>query len=366
MSAPATIPVRPRSFRERYLALVRGETRGLSAALLRAGLRMASWPYGLGTRLRNLAYDRGWKRTHRASVPVVSVGNLTVGGTGKTPCVEYVAGFYRRQERMVAILSRGYGDTGGGNDEFLVLSENLPDVPHLQGADRVTLAQTAVEELESEILVLDDAFQHRRLHRDLDIVLLDATSPHGLLLPAGLLRESPVGLRRAHVIMLTRCDQVAPETVAGLRQWVARYAHGVPIAETTHQPESLLQASGALRPLDLLAQRPVMAFCGIGNPEAFRRTLVDLGANLMAFHVYPDHYGYTRTDVSHLQILARNLPHDTILLTTQKDLVKLRIDELADRPVFALRIQLRFRAGQAELDNRLALLVGDDSDSHGG
>ncbi len=131
-------------------------------------------------------------------MPVVSIGNLTAGGTGKTPCVEYVVRFYRALDRRVAILSRGYGGDGARNDEALVLEENLPDVPHLQGADRVALAHIAIEELESEIVVLDDGFQHRRLARDLDLVLIDATAPwgHGYLLPRGLLREPPGSLKR--------------------------------------------------------------------------------------------------------------------------------------------------------------------------
>ena len=144
--------------------------------------------YGLVVRVRNRAYDGGLFQIRRVDVPVVSIGNLTAGGTGKTPCVEYVARFYRQLDLRVAILSRGYGAASGPNDEALLLEENLPDVPHLQGADRVETATTAVEELESEVLVLDDGFQHRRLGRDLDVVLIDATCPwgYGHLLPRGL------------------------------------------------------------------------------------------------------------------------------------------------------------------------------------
>src|SRR5207253_10135725 len=133
----------------RFDDLASGRRRGVGAGVLRGGLWLASLGYGLGVRLRNAAYSRGWKRTARAAVPVVSVGNLTVGGTGKTPCVEYVARFYRDLDLRVAILSRGYGNAAGRNDEALVLEENLPDVPHLQGPQRVELARTAVEELES-------------------------------------------------------------------------------------------------------------------------------------------------------------------------------------------------------------------------
>src|ERR1700752_2363847 len=114
---------------------------------------MVSIPYGWGSQWRNGLFDGGWKKTHAAAIPVVSVGNLTLGGTGKTPCVEYIARFYRTLERRVAVLSRGYGAREGRNDEALVLEENLPDVPHLQGTDRVALAHVAVDELDSEVLV---------------------------------------------------------------------------------------------------------------------------------------------------------------------------------------------------------------------
>ena len=163
--------------RERFHALIRGDARGPGAALARAGLWWARLPYGAGAWTRNRLFDLGLRKPTRVPVPVVSVGNLTLGGTGKTPCVEFVAGFYRDLGLSVALLSRGYGADAGRNDEAMVLEENLPDVPHLQGADRVGLAATAVEELESEVLVLDDGFQHRRLGRDLDVVLIDATRP---------------------------------------------------------------------------------------------------------------------------------------------------------------------------------------------
>ena len=177
---------------ETFHALISGRKRGPTAALLRGTLRLASMPYGWAAAVRNKLFDWGWKGSTRVEVPVVSVGNLTLGGTGKTPCVEYVCRFYRGLDLRVGILSRGYGVEHGPNDEALVLEENLPDVPHLQGPDRVALARTAIEELESEILVLDDGFQHRRLARDLDVVLVDATDPwgHGYLFPRGLLRES--------------------------------------------------------------------------------------------------------------------------------------------------------------------------------
>lgn len=341
--------------RNHYLRLVSGEARGPWPTLERLGLRVASVPYGLTVRLRNAAYQRGWLRSERVLVPVVSVGNLTAGGTGKTPCVEHIARFYRGLDRRVAILSRGYGGAGGRNDEALVLEENLPDVPHLQGADRVALARTAVEELESEVLLLDDGFQHRRLARDLDLVLIDAMAPwgHGYLLPRGLLREPTSSLRRAGVILLTRCDQTPPEQRDRLRQTIARIAPHAPIVETTHRAVELSNSDGENAPLDVLREGPSAAFCGLGNPEAFRRSLVDLGARLEDFRVYPDHHAYNREDVESLRRWAGTLPAGTAIVTTQKDLVKLRLSRLADRPLWCLRIRLHVESGQDALEERL-------------
>jgi tetraacyldisaccharide 4'-kinase len=339
----------------RFRALVGGRAGGPWPALQRAGLRLASFPYGLAVRLRNGMYERGWKETHRAAVPVVSVGNLTVGGTGKTPCVAYVADFYRRRDVRVTILSRGYGGAGGRNDEALVLEEDLPDVPHLQGADRVGLAATAVEELECELLVLDDGFQHRRLARDLDVVLIDATNPwgHGHLLPRGLLREPSSSLRRAGVVVLTRCDQVSGAERGRLREAVTRLAPGVPVAETTHRPVDLGNGAQTGVPLGRLRGRPVAAFCGLGNPDAFRRTLGDLGADVVAFRTFPDHHPYARADVDDLRAWARRQATDCVVVTTQKDLVKLRLTDLGGRELWALRVRLHVEAGQDEFDRKL-------------
>jgi tetraacyldisaccharide 4'-kinase len=341
--------------RHHYLRLLSGEARGLLPALERLALRCVSVPYGLAVRLRNVAYQCGWLRSERVAVPVVSVGNLTVGGTGKTPFVEYIARFYRNLDRRVAILSRGYGGAGGRNDEALVLEENLPDVPHLQGADRVGLAHTAIEELESEVLVLDDGFQHRRLARDVDVVLIDAMAPwgHGYLLPRGLLREPPSSLRRANVAVLTRCDQTPTEQRERLRRTINRIAPDVPLVETTHRPVELGNSEGENVPLDLLRDGPVAAFCGIGNPEGFRRSLLDLGARLEEFRIYPDHHAYGREDVEDLSRWASQLPVGTSLVTTQKDAVKLRLSRLSDRPLWWLRIRLRVESGQDALEQRL-------------
>lgn len=334
---------------KRYLDLVSGRKRGALAALQRAGLRAVSWPYTCGAWLRNRLYDRGWLPVERSPIPVISVGNLTVGGTGKTPCVEYVARYLSENHRA-AILSRGYGQRDGLNDEAMVLEENLPDVPHLQGANRVELAQLAFEELESEVLVLDDGFQHRRLARQLDLVLIDATNPwgHGYLTPRGLLRESPRELRRAHAVIITRCDLVAEEQVREIRDRVTRLA-SLPVFESVHRPLCLVDSAGQRESLETAVNQPIAAFCGLGNPDAFRASLERLGLTPSLWKTYPDHHSYTHQDVEALESWAAELPVGGFILTTQKDLVKLRVARLGDRPLWAVKIGLEFREGEARL-----------------
>lgn len=345
---------------ETWRAIVSGERGGINAFLLRRGLWLARLPYGIGVWGRNKLFDWGWKRSERVSVPVVCIGNLTLGGTGKTPCVEYVARFYRQRDMRVAILSRGYGSEGdrGRNDEAMLLEENLPDVPHLQGRDRVAIARTAIEELESEVLVLDDGFQHRRLQRDLDVVLIDATNPwgHGYLFPRGALREPISGLKRAHAAMITRADRASVAEIEAIRDRVRR-VKDLPIALTRHAPIELLGTNGRTANLETLRGKPVAAFCGIGNPEAFRRTLEDLGANVTEFRTFVDHHAYTRANVDDLRAWAEKQPSNTIIATTQKDFVKLRVDELAGRPLWAIRIGVEFLEGQDSFDGLLAGMI---------
>ncbi len=277
-----------------YLRIIRGRSRGPAATAARLGLGLAAAGYGLAVRLRNAAYQRGWIAGRHAAVPVISVGNLTLGGTGKTPMVEWVARWYRRRGVRVAILSRGYGRSQGLNDEGQVLEENLPDVPHLQDPDRVQLAHVAVEELESELIVLDDGFQHRRLARDLDIVLLDALEPfgYGRLFPRGLLREPLGSLRRAGVVVLSKADLVPANERSRIRAEAERRAGPLRWVETRHAPLDLVDAEGGSYPLEEIADREVAAFCGIGNPEGFRRTVEPRCGKLLDFRVYADPAGH--------------------------------------------------------------------------
>ena len=245
-----------RSGHDAYLRLIRGEAAGSPPPWRGPACRSRRSATGRPSPCRNRAYDRGWLAVHRAGVPVVSVGNLTVGGTGKTPMVEWVARWYRRHGRSGSRSSAAATARSQGlNDEGRVLEENLPDVPHLQDADRVRSARIAVEELEAELLVLDDGFQHRRLARDLDLVLIDALEPFGLgrLLPRGLLREPVASLRRADVVVLSRADLIAPSERAAIRAEAERRAGPLNWVEARHAPLELVDSEGRAQPLDELA-----------------------------------------------------------------------------------------------------------------
>jgi tetraacyldisaccharide 4'-kinase len=333
---------------------------GAPAWISRSGLSAVALGYGAAVAVRNRGFDRGWLRIQRAGVPVISVGNLTLGGTGKTPMVEWVARWYRRHGVRAAILSRGYGPTQGLNDEGRVLEENLPDVPHLQNPDRVAAARVAVRELDAQLIVLDDGFQHRRLARDLDIVLLDALDPFGLgrLFPRGLLREPIRSLRRAGVVVLSRADLIAADDRARVRAEAERQAGALPWVEARHAPLDLIDGTGGPSPLDLLAGRRIAAFCGIGNPEGFRRTLLPLCGELAALQVFADHHDYTAADIAGLERWAAGLGVD-LVLTTQKDLVKLRTSVLGAASLRALRIGLEVTAGLEIMDDVLARLLPD-------
>jgi tetraacyldisaccharide 4'-kinase len=341
-----------------FLRVIRGGTRGPAAGLARLGLGLASGVYGGAVWARNLAYDRHWKQVHHASVPVISVGNLTLGGTGKTPMVEWLARWYRRCGVGVTLISRGYGHAGGVNDEGLVLEENLPDVPHLQDPDRVRLAAIAVEELEAELIILDDGFQHRRLARDLDVVMLDALDPFGLgrLFPRGLLREPIGSLHRASVVALSRADLIGTDARAAIREAVRARGGPMPIVEASHAPLDLVDGDGRSEPLQDLAGQTIAAFCGIGNPEGFRRTLEPLCGRITDFRIFPDHHRFTAHDVAGLEAWVR-ASGANLALTTQKDSVKLRTSSLGPVPLRALRIGLEITDGLEALEALLRPLA---------
>jgi tetraacyldisaccharide 4'-kinase len=327
--------------------------------MLRGALRAAETPYTWAVRWRNRQYDRGRKSVERVKVPVISVGNLTLGGTGKTPIIEWLARWFRGRGVRVTIISRGYGaEAGARNDEALELEKKLPDVPHVQNPDRVAAARMAIEEFECQLILLDDAFQHRRIHRDLDIVLLDALEPFGFdhVFPRGMLREPIAGLRRADVVALSRANFAAADGRERIKAVVGKHAPAALWLECRHAPRGLQSATGATAELAALAGKPIAAFCGIGNPTGFRRTLAECGLSVAAFREFPDHFSYGRADVESLAAWAGGLEVEAVLCT-QKDLVKLGIDRLGPRPLWAVTIGLEIGAGKAEFEQRLERLL---------
>ncbi|MBS0208958.1 MAG: tetraacyldisaccharide 4'-kinase [Planctomycetes bacterium] len=336
---------------QRWRDLVSGRSSGLRASLGRAALCLAEVPYSCAMRLRNWRYDSGRAEIKHVDAPVICVGNLTMGGTGKTPMVSWLAQHLRDRGLRVAIVSRGYGaEAGARNDEALELEQRLPDVPHLQNPNRHEAAQTAVEEFAAEVVVLDDGFQHRRLARDFDLVLLDAADPTGLghVFPRGMLREPFSGIVRADAVVLSRADMLPMAERATLHSQVSKISPDAVWAEAVHRPQRLLASSGAAQPLGHLAGKRVAAFCGIGNPAGFRHSLEQCGYQVAELMTFTDHHAYSRGDVEELTAWARTNSADAVVCT-HKDLVKIGVDQLGGVPLWALAIGLEFTAGQGDL-----------------
>lgn len=302
-----------------------------------------SWPYAGAALLR-----RRWWRFRAVSLPapVVSVGNITCGGTGKTPVVEMVVRDLAARGCRPAILSRGYGAppperrerTGrtepppvGVNDEYLVLAENLPGVPHYVGTDRVAAGRRALAN-GADTLVLDDGFQHVRLERDLDFVLIDALDPFGpgrRCLPAGLLREPIRVLRHADLVGITRIDLVERDRLRELSRLLERRFPAVPRLHLRTRSLGWKDPEGGEVALDALRGEPVLGFSGIGNPAAFRRQLAGLGVEVREWLVFRDHHRYTPREVARLAARASELGAGAVVMT-QKDAVKLRLDAMRE------------------------------------
>jgi tetraacyldisaccharide 4'-kinase len=313
-------------------------------------LRQALFPLGLVwcgvAALRHFAFDRGLLAAHRLGATVVSIGNLTVGGTGKTPAVAWLCERARAHGRRPGVLARGYGRAAGAalNDEGEMLQRRLPWLLQEQDPDRLAAGGKLVGR-GVDYVVLDDGFQHRRLRRDLDIVCLDAARPfgNGMCLPAGDLREARSGLRRAGLVLLTRSDSLAADElgdrIAGVRELAGR---AVPIFATSHAPVDVVaQPSGAPSPLASLAGRRVALLSGIARPASFRRTVEGLGAEVVADLRHPDHHRFTAAELAAAARAAAAA--GAILVTTEKDDARM---PLAGPSRHVLRITLRFCAGE--------------------
>ena len=350
--------------RTKLLEIISGQRKGLLASAVRFGLGCLTPFYRIAIRIRNNRFDRAKREDNRtiikrAPIPVISVGNLTTGGTGKTPLVIWIARFLRTRNLRVALISRGYGSekidgNSEPNDEALEMNHRLPDVPHLQDPDRYQMSQNAVEELESQIIVVDDAFQHRQLHRDLDLVLIDATAPFGFdqLLPRGLLREPVSSLRRADAAILTRSNLVSDDEREKIIDRIRYEIGDKPIAETKTKATGLLQSNGQQAFLETINGQTIFFFCGIGNPDNFQRTLERLQCKIADSAVFADHHQYQPADLKKIGQMAVACGA-TSIVCTHKDLVKIGANRLAGIPVFAILIEVEFLTGQTEIEQAL-------------
>ena len=324
---------------------------------LRTLLLPLTIPYWVGAQTKNWLYNFGIKKSYKSGLPTISIGNLSVGGTGKSPFVAWVAKYLRSTDQRVAILSRGYGQLADGqNDEALELELLLPDVPHLQHWDRIASAKLADEELDMQWLVLDDAFQHRRISRDLDIVLIDATDPPGArqVLPRGLFREPFTSLRRAHLVAVTRANHARPAELDELVKRIKRTAPQADLICCDHVPLDLYQHPSRTRELSELNGCKVIAFCGIGNSNAFFELVASLGADIVERVVWPDHHAYSAEDVHALQEKVASREHIDFVICTMKDLVKLQVANLSGKPLVALRISMAFQEeGESVVKQRI-------------
>jgi tetraacyldisaccharide 4'-kinase len=337
----------PTDFRD----IVSGRRRTWSATLLRCGLSLLEVPYSAAMRLRNWRYDVGMAGVQTAAVPVVGVGNLTLGGTGKTPAVEWLARWFAARQVRVGLVSRGYGAKAGQeNDEAQELADKLPGVPHVLDANRARGANRIAGDFGCQLVILDDAFQHRRLARDVNIALVDATEPFGFghVFPRGTLREPLLGWRRADCILLTRSELVTQARRDEIRAVVRRYAPRAAWAEATYPPSYLISSRDERLPLEALAGQSVAAFCGIGNPSGFRAVIDAAGYQLAAWREFADHFAYTPAVAAELAAWAKACGA-TAALCTAKDLVKLRSVWPSNSNLYALCGQLQIQRGEQEL-----------------
>lgn len=361
---------RTKTAEQRFLELISGPPKSLGSRLLRGILWGVSWGYRAGAGFRNLLFDLGIKRSHSAPVPIISVGNLTTGGTGKTPMVAMLVGMLHKLGHRPGLISRGYRELSeGGNDEARVLELLCPGTPHVQNRDRVAAAHEVAANDGCTVIIADDAFQHRRLKRDLDIVLIDALNPwgHGALLPRGLLREPVSGLRRAHVVILTRADLIDEASRAAIWKIVDRNNSAVAKVEVSFEPMELVDKTGASTRIpkvtakhdsrtDSAADTRMLAFCGIGNPDGFRKTLESAEVAIQDLVAFPDHHHYDQSDIQKLTATAEKFGAQA-LITTLKDLVKVEPGWVGSVGVVALNIEAQVTSGEESLAEAISRIT---------
>lgn len=310
--------------------------------------------------LRVFLYRRGVFRQEQIPVPVICIGNLTMGGTGKTPLVMAITRLLQAMRRKPALVSRGYNsrageavnvvadgstvllDAAAAGDEPKLLADSLPGVPVLTGKSRAQAAREAIGQFAADTIVLDDGFQHLALARDLDLVLFNAHSElqENRVFPGGYLRESFGALARAHAVIITGVEPETATKAEAFRRFLQVRFPELPVFTSGYRPAGLRKEPGAEpRELDMLLEAPICGFCGIGTPESFLRTLIGLGCRLQGFKSFRDHHRYSPADFSSLVRWARRQGAQG-LITTEKDFVKIASFCDQEFPVFVLRIEM--------------------------
>lgn len=338
------------------------------------------WPaaglYGLLVWFRNLGYNRGWFATYSVDVPVISVGNLSAGGTGKTPAAIWLMEQLRVRGHTPAYLSRGYGrrtrsllfvdadrhTAAEVGDEALMVARRFPELPVAVCADRVAGAQALIRAFQPDCIVLDDALQHRRLARDWNLVLTDARRPfwRDALIPVGRLRESWRGLNRADLLWVNKVD-----TQTDRQAYRGRWAG--PLVFSSMRPVGIRSMYSDLSDLTLEQLRNMVgvAFCGVGNPEHFRTTLEGLGVRVVWFNAFPDHHALTLTEVLRIRAAWEHMAaresggqqcQRCLLLTTEKDFCRMSAEALnawQGLPGYYLQVALKLESGRDALEHGL-------------
>ncbi len=352
------------------------EQRGFLPNLFRIFLMPLCGLYSLIAMIRNYCYNVGIFKQQKLPCVVISIGNIVVGGTGKTPTVAAIAKMLQNNETKVAILLRGYKRksdneitivSDGKNllcsreesgDEANMLAHQLSEIPIIVGKQRYLIGEAAISKFNSQVLILDDGYQHRRLARDLDILIIDATQPYGTgsLLPIGTLREPKSSIKRADIILLTRTD-VKGINIEQLKTELNQLAPNTPILESIHKPTSLSQLNqtddNSTMPLNYLSGKRLLAVSGIGNPNAFAKTLEKHHPDKVELLAFPDHHVYSESDIQQIQRKFKQVNAECII-TTQKDEHKFA-DLNTDLPIFVLAIDLVITEGKKVLLDKLLI-----------
>ena len=302
-----------------FYNLITGERRVLLGPILRPFLLLASLLFLACVRLRFFLYKARFMRSRGLPAPVISVGNITWGGTGKTPLVEAILSWLYDKGFTAVLLTRGYG-----KDEDRVIASNMGHTRVISGERRLLNAINYCKENKADIFVLDDGFQHFKIKRDIDIVTVNAQSPFGnnMLLPAGFLREPLNAIKRADIVVITKSDLVPRQRLAEIISCVKDVSKDILICRARHKPEFLLTDSGQNKPLEYIKNKRVTSVSALADNYSFAKTIENLGAEIVSSLFYIDHHRYTAGDVKKI-IKSLNDFHVNIVVTTEKDWVKL-------------------------------------------